>query len=191
MLMYNTYHEYLMDAYPKLISLGEKSKQLIKKNLTDENIEFNHLIPMYELMASSLYQYAISIEDLVERKKHMQISEDWFRLLDDMNHQPSQPLLLKKAMVLRELLKFDEAVLLYQQILLGNAESFLTYIHLTQTYLEMELEKQSAKRNYSNVYSSYSKLATLKNSNQNLTVTELSQYVSLKKQLKNAGLEVK
>ena len=75
-------------------------------------------------------------------------------------------------------------------ILNKNSESFLALINITQAYLSLELVKPVNERNFSNAMAYYNKALEIKNGNKNLTMTSLSQFTSLKQQMKNAGLGV-
>lgn len=199
-IMYSCYFEYFDDSIVKITSIGEKSKVLLDSPFNLESIEFRNILPMYELVASSLYNYAISTEDLSEKKKYLLLSYEWFQLLVDMNDELLEPINLKRAKLYREISRLnmeyfqvdyllDEAIAIYQFIITKNGNSFIAYINLTQTYLEKELLKLTEERNYINVNFYYSKVISMKNSIENLSVFELSQFISLKKQLQNIGLE--
>lgn len=208
MVMYNTYPDKLVDAYNKIYEIGSKSKKIIDENSNSELISFNNVIPMYELTASSLYSNAVNTTDKNKKRELYNISIQWFSYLEEIGDELNEPLELKKGNAykgyfdtyfsLEDRGQIDsnitsylyKSVEVYNNILNKNSESFLALINITQAYLSLELVKPVNERNFSNAMAYYNKALEIKNGNKNLTMTSLSQFTSLKQQMKNAGLGV-
>lgn len=207
MTMYTTYSGYLEDSYLRIYEVGTKAKAIIDSNLDSEDLTFNNIIPLYELVASSLYNSAIVATDVEEKREKYLSSIEWFRYLDDLNHDLTETLELRKGNAYKGIFDIyntvedrdkidstvtallDEAIEVYKIIIDKNSSSFLAHVYLTQAYLDKELIKPRSARDFSDVEISYAKVVELKNIDGNLSIIALSQYSSLRSQMQNAGLE--
>ena len=97
MLIYNTYPDEFENSYEKIFEMGTKAKVIIDRNLDSDRLEFNNIIPMYELVASNLYNSAVRISDKSMQRERLKESLTWFGYLDDLNDDLSEPLKLKKG----------------------------------------------------------------------------------------------
>ncbi|SEW12966.1 serine/threonine-protein kinase [[Clostridium] fimetarium] len=208
MVMYSGYPTYLDDAYTRIYEIGSEAKAIIDSNLQIEDLTFNNIIPMYELIASSLYNNAITLSDSLEKEKQYKLSIEWFGYLDDLNDNLSENLSIKKGNAYKGIFDIyntannrknmndtikaylDKSIVVYQNIIDKNNSSFLSYIYITQAYLDKEMIKSSAaERDFTTVNRYYARIVELKNSDKNLSNIALSQFSSLKQSVINAGLE--
>ena len=200
MIMYSSYPNNLTDSYSKIEGIGEKAKSIIDNNLESENLTFNNIIPMYELVASSMYNYAIVATE--NNEEVYQQSIEWFEYLEDMNDDLDEGLHIKKANAYKGIFNLnnngvdktaleylDKSIEIYDRIIAKNPESFLAYVYLTQAHLDKQLIKAEKDRDYSMVIQNYKKVSQLKNNNKNLSSIALSQFTAIKKQLQSIGLE--
>lgn len=208
-VIYNNYPGNLKNAYTKTVEIGEKAKKIIDSNAQLESLGFNNIIPMYELVASSMYDSGVLTNEISDKRNDYQSSLEWFGYLDDLNDDLSETLLMKKANAHKEIFesyesveerpKINQAVLsqvnlavnIYSDILKKNPENFLAGVNLTQIQLDAELVKPTKERNYNTVLKNYNAVLQVKKDDKNsLTNLSLSQFGSLKRQMLNAGLEV-
>lgn len=207
-VMYNTYPANLKNAYKKTAELGQKAKKLIDANAQSELLTFNNIIPMYELIASGLYNSGVVAADATVKRQMFQSSLEWFGYLADLNDDLNETLALKKGNTYKGIFdtyntvegrsqmdstvlnNLNQAIGIYADIVKKNPQSFLGAVNLTQAHLDAELIKPTGQRNFSTVQNDYRKVVTLKDETKNLPNISLSQFSSLKKQMSNAGLEV-
>lgn len=206
-IIYNTYPNKLQGAYDKIFSLGNESKSILEANFNNETINFNYIIPMYEIIASNLYNSAMVARDIDLKRKMLKESLIWFGYLEDLNDDLNEELELKKANSYKALFDtynrvdelnnmdnsiygyLDKASKIYENILLKNPSNFLAGINLTKTYLDMELTKDNlSERNFTNTINLYNQVLKLKNENKNMSSADLSQFSSLKQQMQIAGI---
>lgn len=202
MIMYSSYPNNLKDSYSRIDEIAQKAKNIIDKNLESENLTFNNIIPMYELVATSMYNFAsISTND---KETIYKKSIEWFGYLNDLNDNLNQSLFIKKANAYKSIFDLhnavsgfdgtsleylDKAITIYGEIISKYPDSFLAYVYLTQANLDKQLIKPESSRNYSTVIEYYKKVVEIKNKNKNLSSIALSQFSALKKQMQNVGLE--
>ncbi len=206
-VIYNTYPENLKDAYTKTAEIGVKAKKLIDTNAQSELLTFNNIIPMYELIASSMYNNAVVATDVTVKRQTFQSSLQWFGYLNDLNDDLSETLMLKKGNAYKGIFdtyntvegraqidktitgNLNSAIQIYADVFQKNPDSFLGAVNLAQAHLDAELIKPAQQRNFVTVQSDYKKITEIKNKNKNLSSISLSQFSSLKQQMANAGLE--
>lgn len=208
MIMYSEYPTYLENAHVRIYEVGQKAKQLIEANLSVDNLNFNSMIPMYELVASSLYNNALTIRDNEEKEEQLRLCLEWFGYLDDLNTDLPEMLWLKKAGANKSIFDIytttsqlgnqsstivaylDRSIEEYNALTQAYPSSFLGHVHLTRAYLDKELAKtDETQRDFSVVRTCYARLEEIKNSDRNQSSIALSQFSSLKQAIANAGLE--
>ena len=207
MIMYNTYPNNLDKAYDHISQLGTKSKKIIDSNSNAEDMKFNNIIPMYELVASSLYNSAVTMTDVEQKKTAYLSSLSWFDALADIDDDLTETLELKKGNAYKGIFELyntveqqdkidssisanlDSAIGVYNHVISKNASSFLAHVYLTQALLDKETVKASENRDFTQALAVYDEVVTLKNNDKNLSNIALSQFSSLKQQMQNAGLE--
>lgn len=208
LIIYSTYPLKLPNSYANIVKIGEKSKKIIEENAQSELFTFNNIIPLYELVASNIYDSAIINSKANEKYAAFQQSLKWFGYLDDLNDNLSEPLWLKKANANKNIFELyntinvngqrnkapveylNSAIKIYNNILKANSQNFLASVYLTQAYIDAESVKSSGRGDFTQAKITYQKVLTIKNKNKNLTSIELAQFSSLKVQMENAGLEV-
>ncbi len=203
--MYSTYPANLDGAFEKAYEIGGKARSLLESNAADENMSFNNIIPMYELLASGQYNSAAYYTADAEKEKAYQNSLEWFRSLDALGVGLPENLQLKKAnahLGIFELYNtpggggeknqthLASATRLYEEMTAKNSLSFLPNVYLTKARLYAELLKPQEERSMAGVLESYARTASLASGNTELGSTELMQYSALQRQLQSAGLEV-
>lgn len=204
MVMYSSYPNNLKDAYNKINEVAQKAKKIIDTNLSSEELTFNNIIPMYELVASSMYNSAVISTENQENLYSTSI--EWFEYLDDLNDELNESLFLKKANAYKALFNvkkdtsgaivtditaldsLEKSITIYTQIISKDPNSFLGYVYLTQANLDKQLNKPEGQRDYTVVQQNYKKVVELKNNTKNLPSIALSQFTALKKQLQSIGL---
>ena len=210
MVIYNSYPNKLDDSYNKIVSLGNESKLILDNDSNGEEINFADIIPMYRLVASSLYNEGISFSDIDAKRNTLKESIKWFGYLDDFSDKLPEALEIKKGSAYKDIVETYTSVdqrgnvnseilddgkkgaEIYQDILKNNSDSFLASINLTQLLIDTELLKQdAASRNYSNAISEYQRLVNIKNSHTDLSKSQLSQFSSIKEQLSMLGVDAK
>lgn len=208
MVMYSAYPTYLEDSYLHIYEVGKKAKGIIDTNLESEELTFNNIIPMYELVASSLYNNAVTISDQDEKASQFYLCLEWFSYLDDLNDDLTETLWFKKANAYKGvfdihntagnageiddtiIVYLDNAITEYERIINAYPDSFLGYVYITRACLDKELIKTSISgRDFSKTEYYYAILLEMKNSDKNLSNIALSQFSSLKQAMINAGLE--
>jgi serine/threonine-protein kinase len=207
MVIYSAYSPYLDDAYERIHQIGINAKAVIDNNITSEELTFNNVVRMYELVASSLYTNAIIEADTAVQRDLYEACIEWFGYLDDLNYDLPEVLALRKGNAYRGvfytfdpisergaidssfLAYVDEAIEIYQEIIRGNSNSFLAHLYLTQAYLDKELCKPLPERDFTAAKNSYPNVLALKEADTNLSVVALSQFGALRRQMQNAGLE--
>lgn len=207
MVIYSAYSSYLDDAYERIHQIGIKAKAVIDNNITSEELTFNNVVRMYELVASSLYTNAIIEADTAVQRDLYEACIEWFGYLDDLNYDLPEVLALRKGNAYRGvfytfdpisereaidgsvLAYVEEAIEIYQEIIRGNSNSFLAHLYLTQAYLDKELCKPLAERDFTAAKNSYANVLALKEADTSLSVVALSQFGALRRQMQNAGLE--
>jgi serine/threonine-protein kinase len=68
MLMYSTYPSNLQNAYEKIFEIGNSVKSIIDDNAFSEDISFSSVIPMYEMVATALYNDAVKTYTTIKEK---------------------------------------------------------------------------------------------------------------------------
>ncbi len=203
--MYSTYPAGLEGAFEKAYEIGVKARDLLESNASDETMQFNNIIPMYELLATGQYNSAAYYTADAEKEKAYQNSLEWFSNLDALNVQLPENLQLKKANAHLNIFELyntpsgagggaaghlGTATALYEEMVAQNSLSFLPNVYLTKALLYAELQKPQEERSMAGVLESYGRTSQLASGNSNLGSMELMQYSALKRQLQNAGLEV-
>lgn len=208
MVIYNTYPDEFENSYESIFDMGTKAKAIIDKHLDSDRLEFNNIIPMYELVASNLYNSAVRISDKGMQRERLKDSLTWFGYLDDLNDDLSEPLKLKRGNAhkaifdsynnIDDISKVDGDVIdhlknsisLFKEILSENSENFFAAISITEAYLDLEMIKANeASRDFTNTRLYYQMVLDMKSSNKNLQPVELSRFSALKNKMKMAGIE--
>ncbi len=207
MLMYARYPNYLINAYERIYEIGIKARDILDKNYQSDDLTFNNIIPMYELVASSLYNSAVTEADVVKKEETYRLSIEWFEYLEDLNADLEETLEMRKGNAYKGIFDIyntvdrrdsmddsavqylDKAADVFRNIISKNSKSFLAHVYLTQTCLEREMNKTSAERDYSEIKELYDAVVSLKSNDKNLSGIALSQFSSLKRQMEIAGLE--
>lgn len=208
MLIYNTYPDEFENSYEKIFEMGTKAKVIIDRNLDSDRLEFNNIIPMYELVASNLYNSAVRISDKSMQRERLKESLTWFGYLDDLNDDLSEPLKLKKGNAHKAIFDsynniedigkinddvidhLNKSITVFKEVLNENPENFFAAISITEAYLDMEMIKlNEASRDFTNTRSYYQKVLAIKATNKNLQPVELSRFSALKNKMKMAGIE--
>ena len=208
MIMYSEYPTYLENAPVRIHEVGLKAKSLIEANLSVDSLTFNSMIPMYELVASNLYNNALTIRDIDEREDQLLRCLEWFGYLDDLNTDLAEMMWLKKAGANKSIFDIhntpnrqgalgsttmaylDRSIDEYNALMQVYPASFLGQVHLTRAYVDKEMAKtDEAQRDFSVVKTCYARLEQMKNSDRNQSSIALSQFSSLKQAIANAGLE--
>lgn len=208
MLIYNTYPDEFENSYENILLMGTKAKAIIDKNMDSDRLQFNNIIPMYELVASNLYNSAVRFSDKTMQRERLKDSLTWFGYLDDLNDDLSEPLKLKKGNAHKAI--FDsynniddinkinedvidhlkEAIQIFKEVLTDSPENFFAAISLTEAYLDLEMIKaDESSRDFANTRLYYQKVLNIKASNKNLQPVELSRFSALKNKMKMAGIE--
>lgn len=205
MQVYERYPNYLDNSYNKIKETAVKAKEIIDENADAEFLTFSNTVPLYEIVASSLYQAGIAENDSYKKEELFNSSITWFGYLEDLNVDLPESLALKKGNSYREIFDLhnngylsdptviadlNQSISIYLDILKKNPQSFLGQVNLTHAYLNQQLIKKAGDRDFSSAKDSYNKAVNLKNNNQNLSTYQLVQFSSLKQQMINAGLEV-
>lgn len=202
--MYSTYPDYLDDAYAKAYEIGIKARDILESSGANEEMTFNNIIPMYELLAAGQYNSVSFYNSDPDKLNAYNNSLEWFGYLDDLGVELSENLALKKANTHLGIFELGNtptggnadvshlnmAIELYKEIIEENPESFLAHAYLTKSLLYRELQKPQESRNMSAVLESYRRTAEIAQNNKNLDSTALIQFSALKRLLENAGLEV-
>ncbi len=208
MLIYNTYPDEFENSYEKIFEMGTKAKVIIDRNLDSDRLEFNNIIPMYELVASNLYNSAVRISDKSMQRERLKESLTWFGYLDDLNDDLSEPLKLKKGNAHKAIFDsynniedigkinddvidhLNKSITVFKEVLNENPENLFAAISITEAYLDMEMIKlNEASRDFTNTRSYYQKVLAIKATNKNLQPVELSRFSALKNKMKMAGIE--
>lgn len=195
MNLYSEYPIYLTDSYEKIYRLGVKSKDIIDGSIESDELTFSSIIPMYELIASALYNSGIIEKNTDNKFEKYTLSLEWYGYLNDLNDNLSEVLWLKKANAYRNLYNLsndisylEQSVEEFESITNSYSASFLGQVYLSMSYLDSELAKDENRRNYSKAIESYEKAEQMKESDKSLSAAELSQFGSLKQAYVNAGL---
>ena len=201
--IYSTYPANLNNAYDKIYEIGTKAKEVIDSNIQSDDLTFNSVIPMYELVASSLYNSTINISDDEEKEETYFLSLEWVEYIEDLNQELSDALVQKKANTYKGLFDLyntdenkhlidnrvsgylDSAIEIYRSIVDKKNNDLLANVQLAQAYLDKELLKEEGQRNFTNVKSAYERAERISNENVEQSITALSQFSSLKKQIEN------
>lgn len=197
-------------SYDRVYELGVKAKDLIDRNMDDEDTEFAGIIPMYEMVASGQYKSALTVTDKdkdVQKKKKTERYErsiEWFGFLDELNDDLSQQLWLKKAGAYQSLFdlnkddsghELDEgdvenltrAVEEYEKIMAKYPECFQAQMYLAGAYLDEEMLKDKEERDFTKALDSYRDSEKM-SSSKDLSKSELSVFAAIKRKYINAGL---
>lgn len=206
-LMYSTYPTYLEDPYVRISEIGEKAKAIIDANMASEQMTFSNIIPLYEAVASNMYNSAFMTQESADKEAAFLTSLLWFGYLDDLNDDLDESLLLKKGNAYFGIFSLyntiesqeeidpattaylDDAISVYSEIIQKNDDSFLGYVYLTEATLEKVL-LEDGEQDFSVVLAYYDRITEIKTENKNLSSVELVQFSSLKNIMANAGLEV-
>lgn len=202
-LMYSNYPDRLDNSYVKMQQLGQEAKELIDNNI-DEEMSFNKIIPLYEIVASNMYDY--SVMQTEEEKKENALNEVilWFEYLDGLDYDLSDALALKKGNAFRNLYQFYQkqndmasekyinylinAKEIYSNILKKSPTHFFAIISLAQVELEIQESKALENRDYLEALQYYQKAKEMKQDNKDLSSTALSRFSALKTQFESLGL---
>lgn len=207
MLIYSSYPNNFEMSYDKIYDLGVKCKKIIETSDQVDELQFNSIIPLYELVASSLYNNAVINKNNKEKLNYYSKCIEWFDFLNDLNADLPENLHIKrgnayKAMfdisyepssqkeITKEISNYlNNSIKEYKGVINQNKNNFIANVYLTQVLLTQELVKPVEKRDFNIVKQSYSNVLKLKTENKNISNIALSQFSSLKYMMINAGLE--
>ena len=206
--VYSTYPMNLPKAYEKVYEIGGKAQEILQNNADNENMTFNNVIPMYELVAASQYNSAALYTTDREKEQAYRNSIEWFGYLRRLRVELPESLALKEAnaykgvfnvyntpqsrsrMTEEVLQNLEHAIGLYEQIIQNNSSSFLAHLNLSQSLLDRELLKPATERNMDAFYQAYMRTRIIANNSNDLPIAALMQYEALGKQMQSLGLEV-
>ncbi len=192
-------------AYDKIASIGEKAREVIK-NSTTEEIKFNGIIKMNELVASFLCDEArvIPKNDKDRKKKIYEKALQWFDYLDDYEVELDSELQLKRAGAYMGIYEnadeknsktaidnLGKAIAKYENIVKNDDTNFIAKVYFTEALLKMERTKIQDERDYKKVMSNYKSLESQYKSmavKSELSDAEKTLYSSLKNEMKQEGL---
>lgn len=206
--MLSTYPNTLPDAYERALNIGGKARTILLQNSTGDELTFNNIIPLYELIAVGQYNCAaMSVKDDVREKAFIN-SIEWFGYLDDLNVELSQGLMLRKANAYKGVFDayntpsrygrmddsiyahLNSAIEIYENIIRNDSGAFLPYVNLTYAYYEQQMLLPQDERSFAQTIQTYKKARSLANSDKTIPSTSIMQFSSLTKLLQNSGLEV-
>ncbi|MCL2425316.1 MAG: serine/threonine protein kinase [Oscillospiraceae bacterium] len=205
--IYSRYPNDLENAHYNINRIGRLAKDIIDINAASETLEFSNIIPMYEIIATTLYDRGVVVSDVEQRYQYFRESLEWFGFLEDLSADLSEPVEMKRANAHRALFEtytsiegqdnIDSRILsylaraqeIYYEILQRNPENFIAQVNVTLAYLQGELIRPSDERNFANAMSAYERVLVMRNENRNLTTAQLTLFSSLRQQMINAGLE--
>ena len=206
--MYSTYPSAFENAYEKTYEIGGKVRTILETAPNIEEVAFNNIIPLYRRVATAQYNGACVYTDRAQKERAFLNSLEWFGYIDEMEVALDENMILRRAnahkgifdlyntpsgrsaMDSEAVSHLHMAVELYQGVIEKNEDSLLAYVYLTQAYLDMELLEPIETRNFGTVIVTYNKVLAIRDTSDNLSVTEVQQLGSLRRQLLNAGLEV-
>lgn len=199
--VYCNYPDNLNDAYAKIIDIGEISKKIID---TNRKIKFPFIQQMYESIAESLYDSGNCSNEINTKRNMISKSINWYGYLEDINGDLSELAQITKGDAYRSLFEtynnpeeintvssaivenLNKAASIYNNVLNKNPQSFLAAINLTETYIDLYSVKNTDNMK-NTIDTSYSKVLDLKKINNTLDSYTLSQFSTLKQQMKNHG----
>ncbi len=205
--MYSTYPTSLNGAYDKAYEIGFKAKVILESNVNEE-LAFNQILPMYELIALGQYNSAMLYQDPDKKEQAYQNSIEWFGYLEGLGTDLSESMMLKKGHAYKGIFdvhnqpgeqtripaeahaSLEQAIVIYRDVARLFPDSLLGNIALTQALLDRELVKPADERIFAETLSAYQVVLQLKSGNRELSHAEMMQLSSLKTQMENAGLEV-
>lgn len=200
--IYNTYPDKLKNSYQKIIDIGSSSKKILD---TTNKVNFRYIIPMYQMIAESMYDKGMSTNDVGSKRTMLSNSILWFGYLDDLNADLSEQSQITKGDAYRNLFEtynnadestniteavfqnLNKAETVYKKILNKNKTSFLAMLKLTETYVDMNNVRPSAEIK-NNIQNTYKEVLKLKESSSDLDISSLSQFSTLKQQVQNMNL---
>lgn len=206
--VYSIYPNGLENAYERAYEIGSKAREVLLANRTDEDLAFNNMIPLYELVASGQYISANYYSQPEQKEEAYRRCLEWFGYLNEMSVPFSEALAMREANAHKAIFDLyntpsrlekmtDEvrdhlykAIDLYKRVIAANETAMLPRIYLVSAYLDAELIKDPSARNFSNVLQEYRALKTLWQAQKDASQTEVMQYNALLEKLRTAGLEV-
>lgn len=206
--MLSTYPHNLPDAYNRAYEIGDKARDILVRNASNESMTFNNIVPLYELVAVGQYNSANQAVRDEEREQAFRNSIEWFEYLDDLKVNLTPTLALKKANAYRGVFDsfntpsrrdrmdatvhsyLDQAIVLYLEVAAKDTNNFLALVNLAHSYYDREMLLPVEERDFTETLGMY-QLAKLRvNTDATLPSTSVMQFSSLTKLLQNAGLEV-
>lgn len=191
--------EYLMYAYDKVLEIGDKVREILESDITSEDINFNGVIKLNELVVLSLCNQISYTNDSEKKYEIYSDAKRWFGYLDEYNFNLSDSLKMKKANVFVGIYENGnnvsnqyllDAIDVYESIVDNDDTNFLAKIYLTEALLKYEKSKDIEDRDYSKVLAYYEQVVEIqKERADELQNNEIAKFSALKQEMKNMGLE--
>lgn len=206
--MLSTYPRDLPDSYQRAQELGIKARDLLNANIGNENLAFNNIVPLYELMAVGQCNGASFYAGDAEREQAFRNSIEWFGYLENLHVEMTQMLELKRANAYkgvfdtyntparRERMSAEveeylhHAITLYENIIQKDEEAFLAYVYLTHACYDREMLRPPEERDFTATMDLYTRAKRLISMDSSVPSTSVMQFGALTKLLQNAGLGV-
>ena len=204
------------DPYAAILRIGQKSREAIESLANySESLSFNGVIPLYQTVAESLYEQATLDTNNQAKRVHYEQSIEWIKYLELFNPEMSAKLLLKYGNCYRGIYesyiqgsKSDSDI--------SNSGSDASYLTSAREIYERVLLSEDTSPDiigtkfsaqvgitfccaYNKLYygarigelkTEYAKTVQMMKDNQNkLNLSQLSQYQSLKSFVNRMGVE--
>lgn len=207
--MLSTYPNDLPDGYDRALEIGISARALLMQNTTNDNLTFNNIASLYELIAVGQYNRANMSTSDDQREQAFLNSIEWFEYLDELDLGLSQSLAIKYANAYKGVFDsyntpnrsgmidntvkgyLEHAIELYEIIIEEDNKAFVSIVNLTQAYYEIEMLKPQEDRDFTATIRTYADAKILASTdNDSISSTAIMQFSTLTKLLQNAGLEV-
>lgn len=208
MNIYSSNSSKLNNSYENIIKYGEKSRDILDDTLRQDEIKFTDTIPLYRLMASSLYSYGVSDNNIESKRNKLKESIRWFGYLELFNDNMPENLQIKKGGAYKEIVEtymsleeksninseiieyVNKSAQIFNEVLTKNSNSFVAEINLIQVYIDMEkIKPEGSTSDYNNIKNEYKKLIQMKNTNSGLSKAELLQFNAVRESIEMLGLK--
>ena len=208
MNVYSSNSSKLNDSYNNIVKYGEKCKDILDNTLRQDEIQFTDTIPLYRLVASSLYNYGMSSNNIEVKRSKLKESIKWFDYLELFDDNMPENLQIKKGGAYKEIIEtytsleeknninnevIDYANIsarIFSSIIAKNNNSFVAEVNLVQVYIDIEkLKPEGTVKDYTNVLNEYKKLLEIKNQHSDLSRAELLQFNAVKEAIAMLGIK--
>ena len=208
MNVYSSNSSKLNDSYNNIVKYGEKCMDILDITLRQDEIQFTDTIPLYRLVASSLYNYGMSSNNIEVKRRKLKESIKWFDYLELFDDNMPENLQIKKCAAYKEIIEtytsleeknninnevIDYANIsarIFSSIIAKNNNSFVAEVNLVQVYIDIEkLKPEGTVKDYTNVLNEYKKLLEIKNQHSDLSRAELLQFNAVKEAIAMLGIK--